>query len=130
MEIKKQPWRAEKMKSLIIIIFSLVIGSHNTYTQTKAQKIKPSSEWTHPELKPGEIWLTNISTTQYYKDGLFWSCADCALGINFNQIVYKSKRLGNVAYSIYGNEVKYMRPVFVSRKEYNNRYKVSNVRSM
>lgn len=53
----------------------------------------------HPELREGEVFLTNTSSEQ------------------FGQIGYKTKRLGDVAYDIYGKYVDNLQPVFVQRSE-------------
>jgi hypothetical protein len=62
----------------------------------------------HPELRKGEVLLANCFTTK------------------FNDIVYKSKRMGNRAYDI--NDVPIegiegFHPVFVSKKEYKEHVK-------
>ncbi|MFA5732018.1 MAG: hypothetical protein WC934_08440 [Acidithiobacillus sp.] len=43
----------------------------------------------HPELQEGEMWLTNINNDY-----------------EFNKISYKTKRIGKVAYNIYGKVIK------------------------
>lgn len=54
----------------------------------------------HPELQEGEMWLTNSS-----KNGA--------------EIVgYTSRRVGEKAYSMSGEEVPGLHPVFVSKEEY------------
>jgi hypothetical protein len=54
----------------------------------------------HPELRGGEIFLTNCRWDEYM------------------QIGWLSKRSGLHAYSIYGKEVAGLLPVFVQKKEY------------
>lgn len=61
----------------------------------------------HPELQPGEMWITNSPVD--------------AGGIE--RIGYKSKRTGVNAYDVHGNEVKGLRPVFISKEEYERRRK-------
>lgn len=66
---------------------------------------------THPELKSGEVFLFNIN-------------ADCdafeAAG-SFEEIQYKTKRVGSVAYDIKGDVLQNSLPIFVKRWEYNFR---------
>ncbi len=58
----------------------------------------------HPELQPGEMWITNSDQ-------------------GGREVGYGSKRLGQVAYDVHGNEVKGLRPVFISKEEYERRRK-------
>ena len=58
----------------------------------------------HPELRPGEMWLTN--------------------GNFFEEYPYKTKRRGKVAYSRSGEEIPSMCPWFISVDEFNNRDRV------
>ena len=55
---------------------------------------------THPELREGEMFLTNTTNEDYVKIG------------------WISKRRGNHAYTIHGTEIKWYAPVFVQKKEY------------
>jgi len=59
----------------------------------------------HPELRPGEVWLANgdVSGRQSIK--------------------YESMRVGWQAYDIHGKPVRGLRPVFVSKKEYEEKGK-------
>jgi hypothetical protein len=61
-------------------------------------KKKISKDWKHPELKRGEVFLTNSS------NGLKTSS-------------WKTKRVGKVAYNIFGEVVKGYSPVFVKKQE-------------
>lgn len=54
---------------------------------------------THPELQPGEIFLSNVTASGFAK--LRWN----------------TKRFGDVAYATDGNRVGSMRPAFVKRSE-------------
>jgi hypothetical protein len=54
----------------------------------------------HPELMPGEVFLTNDNCE------------------NFDEIGYQTKRAGNVAYDIHGNVIEGLFPVFVKKSEY------------
>lgn len=56
----------------------------------------------HPELRRGEIWLTNIEDP---------------VPRSFLSIGWKTKRLGSIAYDICGKPVTGMRPVFVQQSE-------------
>jgi len=58
----------------------------------------------HPELRPGEVFLTN-------------SFADA------KAIGYISKRIGKMAYDIYGNTIEDYVPVFVSKDEFEKNVK-------
>ncbi len=55
---------------------------------------------THPELREGEVFLTNVDDTEDY-----------------SYISWKSKRKGYVAYSKSGEILEYMRPIFVEKSE-------------
>ena len=59
---------------------------------------------THPELRDGEMWLTNIYTAPK--------------SMRFDSIGWESKRKGTTAYNIYGEVLSYMLPVFVNKKEW------------
>ena len=70
----------------------------------------------HPETAEGEVFLTNISTPDEgdishlmigNRDGI----SDWA------SIGWITKRIGSVAYDIYGKPISGMRPVFVQRAE-------------
>lgn len=54
----------------------------------------------HAEIMPGEMFLTNTDNE------------------NYNKISYKTKRMGNVAYTKDGRCVKGVFPVFVQEEEY------------
>ena len=56
----------------------------------------------HPELRKDEMWFTNLNQEER----------------EMMRIGYRSKRFGNIAYDIFGNEVEGLVPVFVSREEY------------
>lgn len=58
---------------------------------------------THPELRDGEIFLTN-----FYKGD----------DKSFYRIGYNTKRIGNIAYTVNGEIAKYTFPVFIQKKEY------------
>jgi hypothetical protein len=59
----------------------------------------------HPELREGEVLCTNIT--------------DDAEGQKFyERLRWKTKRLGNVAYDIYGNRLEGIRPVFMGFWEF------------
>ena len=63
--------------------------------------MKPEFDWQkHPEIKQGEIFLTNSTLEDY------------------NNIGWKTKRRGIVAYDINGNVIKGLFPVFILREEY------------
>lgn len=55
----------------------------------------------HPELQPGEVWLTNIRTNRR----------------NSNIIGWKTQRVGKAAFDKYGNPLDDLFPVFVRREE-------------
>ncbi len=91
----------------------------------------PSSMLKHPERKPGEVFIQNIGSVPAMFT-IFSMFSTLAVGpgeeitgesvfliaFNLDQIPYKSKRLGQIAYDKYGNEVSSLRPVFVSKQEY------------
>ena len=55
---------------------------------------------THPELKEGEMFLTNSPPDGYINIG------------------WETKRMGRQAYTIYGEELSGFTPVFIQKKEY------------
>lgn len=69
-------------------------------TWLKSKPVKKEFNQYHPELRPGEMFLTNESSQEF-----------------FDQIVYKTKRAGNVAYDIYGKPVEGLFPIFAQRSE-------------
>ena len=56
----------------------------------------------HPELEEGEMFLRNVGYDPY----------------DYTRIDWKTKRKGHRAYTINGEYLKGMTPVFVQRKEY------------
>ncbi len=67
----------------------------------------------HPELKEGEVFLTNTESDEY--EFRFPRFDD--FGHGFAAIGWKTKRKGSVAYDIYGKPVRGLIPVFVQREE-------------
>lgn len=70
----------------------------------------------HPELRDGEVFLTNVSkpTTTESLDYRFRDLLD---DDDYFSIGWKTKRMGNTAYDIYGDPITHMAPVFVQREE-------------
>lgn len=60
----------------------------------------------HPEIRPGEMWLTNMMDLEYH------------------MISYKTKRIGRVAYAKSGYVIQGVFPVFVQKSEYDGIMKV------
>lgn len=58
----------------------------------------------HPEMQQGEMWLTNVATEN-----------------TENEIGYKSKRVGRVAYDSEGKAIPGLVPMFVSKEEYDKK---------
>jgi hypothetical protein len=75
----------------------------------------------HPELKKGEVFVTNISSEYHFdlKTKEFVPDEN-ALMLNFNQIGWKTKRMGEVAYDVSGHKISGMRPVFRKENEPEN----------
>lgn len=67
---------------------------------------------THPELQEGELFCTNI-----YDWAVKW-------------ILWKTKRVGNTAYDLYGNEQPKLRPVFVKKSEVIEMYGEERMRDL
>ena len=67
---------------------------------------------THPELKKGEVFLTNASDERMPAGGRCrkWES-------DWESIGWRTKRRGVTAYDIYGKAFKYAFPVFVQRSE-------------
>ena len=68
----------------------------------------------HPELLPGEVFLTNASDSKFSRVSL--------LGHNdtrssYEMIGWRTKRKGVIAYDINGRRMSKMFPVFVQREE-------------
>lgn len=71
----------------------------------------------HPELKEGEMFLTNI----------YWpfpphltprESRDC---MERYEKQFKSFRMGEIAYDRYGEPIPHVAPIFVSREEYESK---------
>ena len=72
----------------------------------------------HPELREGEVFISNISSLRVCSPRLSiypdwpddnrsdWEC-----------IGWKTKRMGNIAYDIHGRPINGMHPVFAQRAE-------------
>ena len=58
-----------------------------------------SKKWRHPELRGGEVFLTNMTSE------------------NFHRIEWKTKRAGAQAYDIKNRPFKGLFPVFVQKSE-------------
>lgn len=58
----------------------------------------------HPEALPGEVWVSNVSTRAWGEHV-------------FDQIGWKSKRLGTTAFDSLGEPIRDMVPVFAQRSE-------------
>lgn len=61
----------------------------------------------HPELKDGELFAINHNPNG-------------SAMINFDNLPYETKRLGEVAYDDSGNVIPGLKPVFASRTEFEN----------
>lgn len=61
----------------------------------------------HPEILLGEVWITNETDDLY-----------------FQQLNFKTKRAGTVAYNIYGKPVYSLFPIFVQKIELDQRKKL------
>jgi len=66
----------------------------------------------HPELQFGEIFLQNVIAPKFKESLKFLD------GLDFDEIKYFTKRLGNIAYDCDGKILPLARPVFVSRREF------------
>jgi len=62
--------------------------------------IEKKNDETHPELREGEMFLTNCTIPDYVRIG------------------WKTKRIGRQAYTIDGEKLKVLIPVFVQKEEY------------
>lgn len=54
---------------------------------------------THPEMRDGEVWAFNGTDEHFRKS------------------VWRTKRLGQQAYDIWGRRIQFLQPVFVQRHE-------------
>ena len=66
---------------------------------------------THPELRNGEMFITNCINIDDFFDN-----------DNYHSIQYKSKRRGEIAYTIHGEPMENAYPVFIQIKEYEDKY--------
>lgn len=66
----------------------------------------------HPELRKGEVFLTNIDWPELREDDLD------DLRTNWGEIGYSTKRLGEIAYGLNGIPLPGLRPVFVKGAEF------------
>ena len=70
----------------------------------------------HPELREGEVFLTNVPMEREGEDYDPMIMKGVHLTL-FRDIPWKTKRLGGIAYDVLGREVLYMLPVFVQKAE-------------
>ncbi len=89
------------------------------------KKPKPTKKkpFVHPELKRGEMWLTNISSEYVHTKSesgfiMFDSNKRKAAQQNFDDCGFKTKRLGVTAYNSKGDVIESNRPIFVQKSEY------------
>ncbi|MBI2024758.1 MAG: hypothetical protein HYT03_01530 [Candidatus Harrisonbacteria bacterium] len=68
----------------------------------------------HPELRDGEVFLTNASDDDKLPTRLIDYAGNYS---DWESIGWRTKRRGVVAYDIYGRPVPEMFPVFVQRNE-------------
>ncbi len=68
----------------------------------------------HPELRGGEVFITNISNEPGPCISIGWPGDSRS---DWKHIGWKTKRMGSVAYDIYGKPVNGMRPVFAKKTE-------------
>jgi len=117
------------MKKLVFILVLFVFLVNCSFTQEDPINYEFGST-NYPGIQQGEMFLYVISTTTVIvpvpvtdKSGytlfFFESRNDVsALSKNFNEIRFKSKRLGETAYTISGKVLSDHRPVFISLNEY------------
>jgi hypothetical protein len=60
----------------------------------------------HPEIRTGEVWLTNVKPGRVLENREDWE-----------SIGHKTKRLGIVAYALNGQVAENYKPVFVQKSE-------------
>lgn len=69
---------------------------------------------THPEIREGEVFITNIHVGVMDRD-------------TFHEIGWETKRKGNVAYARNGDVDENSYPVFIQLKEYEDKYGKVNI---
>ena len=74
---------------------------------------------THPEIREGEVFITNIldssSSDIHTHDSLF--------GVGrYSDIKWETKRKGDIAYTTEGEVIDDAYPVFIQVKEYEDKY--------
>lgn len=117
-----------------LLIFVVCIVSTPVSAQVPIDTSGRYKFWseTYPGIKSGEVFLTNISTTYYYEwprwdykrsysSSYFYYNEDLSTTINFNEIGWETKRLGDTAYDQNGNVLSEYLPVFIKKSEFVNR---------
>jgi hypothetical protein len=99
-------------KGIVISLgmFGLLMGSaiaDAVQSQDRPSQQVKNFNTNHPEIQPGEVFLTNIGDPRVTIQGLqHWS-----------SIEHATKRLGVVGYDKDGRILPYLKPVFVQRSE-------------
>ncbi len=91
----------------------MFLGNISTRLCTKI--INPERE---PELMVSEEKDFGSSLSDYESPQIIFVRTDSALQINFDKLIYQTKRLGNIAYDENGIEEADMKPVYIKIWEY------------
>ncbi len=111
----------------IFLCFTSAVAQKQAAPQDKDTDVtsyRVGSE-TYPGVEAGEVFLCVISTKFFavpvvFRDGTTsydFTYGDMATDQNFEEIGWKTKRLGKVAYNKKGEKMDDWRPVFVQKKE-------------
>jgi hypothetical protein len=122
-------------KSIFIFAILLFLATQVLVSQTdNSINYEPGSS-NYPGIKPGEVFLTVISTEYYMNYGCddphiisstiytFDGPDGRAYEVNFSRINWCSKRAGTTAYGSSGEVYSTLRPIFVSQEEWEKRNK-------
>jgi len=90
------------------VIISLIYCWKATFTTKEIKMSEQNFNHSHPELKTGEIWLTNEN--DFLKFDLSPSV--------YSTLPFPSKRKGKVAYDMEGNIQDFSYPIFVQKSEW------------
>lgn len=97
-------------------------GKINMMERKKSKNLYRPGCKDYPGLRSGEVFLRNISTVFLENAGAFPGVGKIshkdALQENFNKIGLVTKRLGQAAYNLFGDEVKDERPVFIEEEQW------------
>jgi len=108
--------------SVILMIGMVFLLSLEVVAQAQNANKYSFGSKTYPGIKPGEVYICDISTKYCWelnqKTETFWENLNKnATEKNFNEIGWKTKRLGGNSYSNDGKIIEGKRPIFAKEEE-------------